>query len=122
MPVRVSAAGVLAELDRQEDNLADAVSVGAISIEAARLKQERITVRRLKTQERLAEESMSAEVHGARQTASSASFLGIRAEWELASPDQRNRLLRTVVKQVLIRRGRGIPSPDKYEIVRAWAA
>ncbi|MER7701658.1 recombinase family protein [Kitasatospora sp. NPDC097605] len=122
VPVRASPASVLAELDRQEDNLANAVSVGAISIEAARRKQEKITAGRLEAQEKLAEEHRTAAVHKAGQKMSAASFLGVRAEWELASPSQRNRLLRTVVKQVLVRRGRGTPLSEKYEIAPAWVA
>ncbi|MEV7124268.1 hypothetical protein [Kitasatospora griseola] len=43
-------------------------------------------------------------------------------EWKMASPEQRNRILRTVISEVQVHKGRGIPLEEKYRIIPKWSA
>ncbi|WP_267885013.1 zinc ribbon domain-containing protein [Kitasatospora phosalacinea] len=115
-----SAEDEIADLERQEDNLAKAVSVGAISLDAARRRQEKILSERQEIQER--QPPRTTLIEPGQEDRPRAEYMGIVAEWGMASPDQRNKILRTVIGGIQVYKGRGIPLDEKYRIVPKWAA
>ncbi|WWM23380.1 recombinase family protein [Streptomyces sp. B21-104] len=110
----------LERLVRQEDRLTDSLVDGLINEDAARRKQERINARR----EELEAERQQLSERRERMVSQpgAVAFKSLVDEWEQATPNTRNKLIKTVVRGIYVRKGRGLPLKEKYQIVPMWEA
>lgn len=110
----------LGRLVKQEDKLTDGLVDGLINEDAARRKQERINARREELQKE--REQLSKRRERTVPKPRAGAFRSLVDEWERATPSVRNKLIKTVVRGIYVRKGRGLPLKEKYRIVPLWEA
>ncbi|MBO0916299.1 hypothetical protein J1C73_18885 [Streptomyces laculatispora] len=108
----------LDRLVRQEDRLTDSLVDGLINEDAARRKQERINARREALEKERAQLSKRRERMVCQPRA--VAFKSLVDEWEQATPNARNKLVRTVVRGIYVRKGRGLSLSEKCRIITMW--